>query len=422
MKPSRPLIFISHDHRDASLAQAFAHLLTDASGGFLKSFWSSDRQSGAGIEFGAEWYPEIMRKIADATGIVALLTKNSIGRPWILYEAGVAKGKLNKPVYGIVLGVSFDQATRGPFGQFQNSGYDVESLTKLVMQLIRKNSEAEPREEAVRRQVIVFRESVDSLISETSVGEQSGSGEMEASGPALEQMRLAIQDIRERVHDERTDGKLSQLANDLKSRMSGLESVFRESFDTYSRLVHIGVVTAYTDLDPTAFKQAFAEAQRIKILSTTLSTSLPAGAFYQDILREAGLTGKTVDLYLCDPESEVLEIMSPGTGKATAIEAKATILASVRAMCELAYEERSGFKGSVTLYRGWPGAPVFWCDNKLFVGFYPLGRVSPQAPWVQLRVSSPLGRLFAEQFERLQTTARLETVQQFKDWLDKNDH
>ena len=37
-KPVRPLIFISHDHRDAPLAEAFANLLTDASGGFIKSF------------------------------------------------------------------------------------------------------------------------------------------------------------------------------------------------------------------------------------------------------------------------------------------------------------------------------------------------------------------------------------------------
>jgi hypothetical protein len=82
------------------LAEAFANLLTDASGGFLKAFQSSDRKGGAGIEFGAEWYSEIMSKIDDATNVVALLTPNSLDRPWILYEAGVAKGKLGKPVTG----------------------------------------------------------------------------------------------------------------------------------------------------------------------------------------------------------------------------------------------------------------------------------------------------------------------------------
>src|SRR5882724_2442909 len=107
-KTLRPLIFVSHDHRDASLAEAFTNLLTDASGGFLKSFRSSDRKGGAGIEFGAEWYSEIMSKINDATDVVALLTPNSLDRPWILYEAGVAKGKLDKPVFGVVMGIAFD--------------------------------------------------------------------------------------------------------------------------------------------------------------------------------------------------------------------------------------------------------------------------------------------------------------------------
>jgi hypothetical protein len=42
LKPTRPLVFISHDHRDGELAAAFATLLTDASGGSLKLFRSSD--------------------------------------------------------------------------------------------------------------------------------------------------------------------------------------------------------------------------------------------------------------------------------------------------------------------------------------------------------------------------------------------
>src|SRR5215470_818878 len=82
-----PLVFVSHDTRDADLAEAFSNLLTDASGGILKSFRSSDRKGTAGIEYGQEWYRAIMQKLDDATDVVALLTSNSINRPWILYEA-----------------------------------------------------------------------------------------------------------------------------------------------------------------------------------------------------------------------------------------------------------------------------------------------------------------------------------------------
>ncbi len=75
-----PLVFISHDSRDADLAEAFSNLLTDASGGILKSFRSSDKKGTAGIEYGVEWYRAIMKKLDDATDVVALLTARSIDR------------------------------------------------------------------------------------------------------------------------------------------------------------------------------------------------------------------------------------------------------------------------------------------------------------------------------------------------------
>jgi hypothetical protein len=202
-KGLRPLVFISHDHRDAMLAEGFANLLTDASGGFLKSFRSSDRKGGAGIEFGAEWYAEIMGKIDNATDVVALLTANSLDRPWILYEAGVAKGKLGKPVFGVVVGVAFDQATKGPFAQFQNSADDEDSLTKLVLQLIKRNSDAEPREEAVRSQVSAFRGSIDKLISVKEV-KPAKPGDVEASDAAklFEEIKVMFRDLPERLHGQ----------------------------------------------------------------------------------------------------------------------------------------------------------------------------------------------------------------------------
>src|ERR1035441_7997131 len=80
-----PLVFVSHDTRDADLAEAFGNLLTDASGGVLQSFRSSDRKGTAGIEFGAEWYAAIMSKLSNATDVVALLTAHSEGRPWKEY-------------------------------------------------------------------------------------------------------------------------------------------------------------------------------------------------------------------------------------------------------------------------------------------------------------------------------------------------
>ncbi|HVX00658.1 MAG TPA: toll/interleukin-1 receptor domain-containing protein, partial [Candidatus Babeliaceae bacterium] len=137
-KVDKSLIFISHDTRDAELAEEFSKLLKSASSGALKSFRSSDKKGTQGIEYGEEWYPTIMDKIDEASDVVCLLTRNSIDRPWILYEAGVAKGKLDKKVIGIALGIPFKEAVTGPFAQFQNNDGDANSITGLILSLVNK--------------------------------------------------------------------------------------------------------------------------------------------------------------------------------------------------------------------------------------------------------------------------------------------
>ena len=84
----------------------------------LKSFRSSDKKGTEGIDFGDEWYSRLISKLASATDLVCLLTERSLDRPWILYEAGLAKGMLDKPVWGMALGVPLSKANRGPFAQF----------------------------------------------------------------------------------------------------------------------------------------------------------------------------------------------------------------------------------------------------------------------------------------------------------------
>ena len=206
-KRGRVLVFISHDSRDADLAEAFANLLSDVSAGTLKSFRSSDKKGSAGIEFGTEWYKAIMSQLGDATDVVALLTQHSTDRPWILYEAGVAKGKLDTNVLGIALGVPLEKVSTGPFGQFQNCGDDEDSLTKLVIQLLKRNPDASPREEAVRMQVKVFLETVKKLITTkrkpvTQVSDESNVAKL------FEEVKVMVRELPERVDDRiRSVGK-----------------------------------------------------------------------------------------------------------------------------------------------------------------------------------------------------------------------
>jgi hypothetical protein len=201
-----PLVFISHDSRDADLAEAFGNLLTDASGGILKSFRSSDRKGTSGIEYGQEWYRAIMQKLDDATDVVALLTAQSLNRPWILYEAGVAKGKLYaaQSVLGLALGVTLDQAATGPFAQFQNSPDEEDAITSLVLQLIRRNPQADPRDEAVRRQVKAFRETVATLLQkrESERVRHPARAEENSVAKLFEEMKVLVRSVPERVVSE----------------------------------------------------------------------------------------------------------------------------------------------------------------------------------------------------------------------------
>src|SRR5437016_12802214 len=103
--PTGSLVFISHDSRDADLAEAFSKLLSSVSAGVLKSFRSSDRKGSQGIEYGVEWYPELMSRLESASDVVCLLTQRSLDRPWLVCEAGVATRKLDPPVSVISRGL-----------------------------------------------------------------------------------------------------------------------------------------------------------------------------------------------------------------------------------------------------------------------------------------------------------------------------
>jgi hypothetical protein len=202
---SKSLVFISHDSKDADIAEAFGNLLSDVSAGMLKSFRSSDKTGSAGIAYGVEWYAALMSRLDDATDVVALLTKNSIERPWILYEAGVAKGKLDTNVLGIALGIPLERVTAtGPFGQFQNADGDEASLTGLVMQLIKRNRDAEPREEAIRAQVRVFLEKLKELLSKRGSGKETPPvvSEEQTTAKLFEEVKAMVRDLPDRV-DER---------------------------------------------------------------------------------------------------------------------------------------------------------------------------------------------------------------------------
>lgn len=196
------LVFISHDSRDAEIAEAFSRLISSVSAGVLKSFRSSDKKGNQGIEYGIEWYPEIMKKLETASDVVCLLTPHSINRPWILFEAGVAKGKLNTPVQGIALGVPLSSAASGPFAQFQNLDDEVDSLTRLVIQLVGRIPGAEPDRDVVKMQVETFKQKVQPLLEKQSVPQSrdfDGKQDETSVAKIFEEIKVMFQDLPGRI-------------------------------------------------------------------------------------------------------------------------------------------------------------------------------------------------------------------------------
>ncbi len=204
-----PLVFISHDSRDADLAEAFSKLLKSVSAGMLKSFRSSDKKGAEGIEFGDEWYKTLMSKLDTASDVVCLLTERSLDRPWILYEAGVAKGKLGTPVHGLALGVPLSRVSTGPFYQFQNSDDTDKSLSKLVRQLCSRVVGLEPDADVVRTQVEAFKTTVAEVLKMLGGAkkvEKKESVEEGAVAKVLEEMKLLVRELPLRLEQRMAEG------------------------------------------------------------------------------------------------------------------------------------------------------------------------------------------------------------------------
>jgi len=128
--------------------------------------------------------------------------------PWILYEAGVAKGKLGTPVQGIALGVPLSRVSAGPFYQFHNLDDTEDSIAKLVLQLCRRVTGLEPDEGVVAVQVQEFKASAAEVLK-TIGGQKTEKPESVDEGSVakvLEEMKLIVRDLPQRFEQQMAEG------------------------------------------------------------------------------------------------------------------------------------------------------------------------------------------------------------------------
>jgi len=90
-------IFISFIHEELLTATALHEFIDGMLGAKAGSFLSSDEFQ---VYAGEEWFKRIIEELEAATVVVLVLSKKSVDRPWVNFEAGAAwlKGKKVIPV------------------------------------------------------------------------------------------------------------------------------------------------------------------------------------------------------------------------------------------------------------------------------------------------------------------------------------
>lgn len=80
-------IFVSHISSETDLAQALKNFLKKHFLGLLDIFVSSDKET---IQAGTKWLDEVDTALKSADFEIVLCSKESVGRPWVNFEAGAA--------------------------------------------------------------------------------------------------------------------------------------------------------------------------------------------------------------------------------------------------------------------------------------------------------------------------------------------
>ncbi len=142
-------IFISHSHADKAVADALKTLFVGVfNEAYVSVRYSSDQSVGGGIEAGAAWLPWILTEVRSSQICLVVLTPESLGKPWLMWEAGavtgVALGNENQtPIVPLLFRVSAEQIP-GPLRDRQAHFGNTEEGIRRVLQRVHQFVQAIP--------------------------------------------------------------------------------------------------------------------------------------------------------------------------------------------------------------------------------------------------------------------------------------
>lgn len=123
-------VFISHSHEERALALAWKRLIDDVSQGAVDTWLSSDESPDGGMPLGKEWRATIYEKMQAATHVFAIFSPQSLVRPWILWECGMATGvNLERLLVPIVHSMPLSELP-SPLRSYQ--AYDGDVRSKVI--------------------------------------------------------------------------------------------------------------------------------------------------------------------------------------------------------------------------------------------------------------------------------------------------
>ncbi len=110
--------FLSHYSKDENVAKIIAKTLSMITVDQIAPWYSSDSSETGGLKAGGIWFNEILSKIQQSKVVVIILTPNSINKPWLYFESGMAQSLENCEVIPVCVGTKRDNILP-PLGMYQ---------------------------------------------------------------------------------------------------------------------------------------------------------------------------------------------------------------------------------------------------------------------------------------------------------------
>ncbi len=162
-------VLISHAHNEKALAKAWHELIENLTLGIVKTWFSSDTSPDGGINIGKEWRDDLYNKLSQSDFIIAIQTPSSSGRPWIMWECGVASG-INKERGIIPIIYSIERSDlANPLSSYQVYKGDDEMQVREVCERIVKQAEINRNELLLDTSVKTYFKSVELYGSQKSL-------------------------------------------------------------------------------------------------------------------------------------------------------------------------------------------------------------------------------------------------------------